>query len=58
MTSKALQTLKKDRDGFFLMVEGSQIDWAGHAHDVAWAMKDSEAFHQAVEKVLRFGRKR
>ena len=57
MTSKALQTLKKDRDGFFLMVEGSQIDWAGHAHDAAWAMKDAEAFHQAVEKVLRFAAK-
>ena len=26
-TNKALDILKKDKDGFFLMVEGSQIDW-------------------------------
>lgn len=30
LTDMALQVLEKDRDGFFLMVEGSQIDWAGH----------------------------
>ncbi len=27
MTNKALKTLKKDKDGFFLFVEGSKIDW-------------------------------
>ncbi|MBX4383406.1 alkaline phosphatase, partial [Mycobacterium tuberculosis] len=44
MTETAIDTLKKNKNGFFLMVEGSQIDWAGHANDAAWAMKDSEAF--------------
>lgn len=57
MTISALDILKKDKDGFFLMVEGSQIDWAGHDNDAAWAMKDSEAFELAVEKAVEFAKK-
>lgn len=57
MTSSALEVLKKDKDGFFMMVEGSQIDWAGHDHDAAWAMKDAEAFEQAVEEAVDFAKK-
>ncbi|SDW72485.1 alkaline phosphatase [Paenibacillus sp. PDC88] len=57
MTETALKVLDKDKDGFFLMVEGSQIDWAGHDHDAAWAMKDSEAFEKALESVLEFAKK-
>lgn len=57
MTETALKVLNKDKDGFFLMVEGSQIDWAGHDHDAAWAMKDSEAFEKALESVLEFAKK-
>jgi len=34
MTQKALDCLELNPSGFFLMVEGSQIDWAGHAHDL------------------------
>lgn len=54
MTETAIQILQKDKKGFFLMVEGGQIDWAGHANDAAWAMKDIEAFEQAVERVKEF----
>ena len=57
MTTAAIEVLKKDKDGFFMMVEGSQIDWAGHAHDAAWAMKDSEAFEQAVEAAVEFAKR-
>ena len=35
MTAKAIEMLSKNDDGFFLMVEGSQVDWAGHANDVS-----------------------
>nr|WP_274378705.1 alkaline phosphatase [Desulforamulus profundi] len=31
MTAKAIEVLSKDKDGFFLMVEGSKVDWAAHA---------------------------
>jgi alkaline phosphatase len=57
MTKKAIQTLDKSKKGFFLMVEGSQIDWAGHAHDAAWAMKDTAAFELAVKEAIQFAKK-
>lgn len=57
MTDAAINVLKKDKDGFFLMVEGSQIDWAGHAHDAAWAMTDAAAFEDAVETAVEFAKK-
>ncbi|WP_228460280.1 alkaline phosphatase [Cytobacillus dafuensis] len=56
MSQKALDVLKKDKNGFFLMIEGSQIDWAGHANDAAWAMKDIEAFENALKEVLEFAK--
>lgn len=57
MTTAAIDVLSKDKDGFFLMIEGSQIDWAGHDNDAAWAMKDTEAFEDAVEAALDFAEK-
>lgn len=57
MSEKAIQVLNRNKDGFFLVIEGSKIDWAGHVHDAAWAMKDTEAFEAAVEKVLAFAKK-
>lgn len=54
MTEISIDLLSQDKDGFFLMVEGSQIDWAGHANDPVWAMKDVEAFEEAVEVALNF----
>ena len=57
MTEVALKVLEKNKEGFFLMVEGSQIDWAGHDNDAAWAMKDIEAFEEALAKVLEFAKK-
>ncbi|MFC5711962.1 alkaline phosphatase [Thalassorhabdus alkalitolerans] len=54
MTSSAIDVLSQNEDGFFLMVEGSQIDWAGHANDAAWAMSDTEAFEEAVMEAIDF----
>ncbi|WP_101843614.1 alkaline phosphatase [Halobacillus sp. Marseille-P3879] len=56
MTSTAIDSLSQDEDGFFLMVEGSQIDWAGHAHDAAWAMNDTAAFEKAVEEAIEYAK--
>lgn len=33
LTAKAIEILSQDKDGFFLMVEGSQIDWMGHQNN-------------------------
>ncbi|WP_082684149.1 alkaline phosphatase [Lentibacillus amyloliquefaciens] len=54
MTETAIDTLEQDKDGFFLTVEGSQIDWAGHANDAAWAMSDTAAFEAAVQEAIEF----
>ncbi|MCY8632015.1 alkaline phosphatase, partial [Bacillus spizizenii] len=46
MTNTAIKKLSKDKDGFFLMVEGSQIDWAGHDNDIVGAMSEMDDFEQ------------
>lgn len=54
MTEKALDILNKNDDGFFLMIEGSQIDWAGHANDTEYLVSEIKDFDAAVKKVLEF----
>ncbi len=54
MTQVALNTLNKNENGFFLMVEGSQIDWGGHGNDILYALSEMEDFEQALAKVLTF----
>lgn len=58
MTSKALEILDDDPDGFFLIVEGSQIDWAAHGNDIAGVVSEMEGFTEAAERVLDFVRTR
>jgi alkaline phosphatase len=52
MTAAALESVEKDKDGFFLLVEGSQIDWASHRNDVAYQIGETLAFDEAVKVVL------
>lgn len=54
MTGKALELLSKNENGFFLMVEGSQVDWAAHANDPATMIDEFLAFDEAVGKALAF----
>jgi alkaline phosphatase len=54
MTAKAIELLSQDPDGFFLMVEGSQIDWAGHANDPAYMVTDFIAFDDAFKVAYDF----
>jgi len=57
MTNKAISTLSKDKDGFFLMVEGSKVDWAAHANDPVGVISDVLAFDAAVKEALDFAKK-
>jgi alkaline phosphatase len=57
MTRKAIGLLSRDPDGFFLMVEGSQVDWACHANDPAYLLSELLAFDRAVGVALDFARK-
>ncbi|MGM0903620.1 MAG: alkaline phosphatase [Bacillota bacterium] len=57
MTNAAISRLSKDKDGFFLMVEGSQIDWAGHDNDIVGAMSEMEDFEKAFNAAIEFAKK-
>lgn len=51
---KALNVLSKNRKGFFLMIEGSEIDWAGHANLGDMLIDETLDFDKTVGKVLDF----
>lgn len=51
MTLKAIQLLKATNKPYFLMVEGSQIDSGGHAHDKYYNAHEAIAFEKAVASV-------
>jgi len=53
-TQKAIELLDRNRRGFFLMVEGSQIDWGGHAKDAQYALEETLDFDLAVGVALKF----
>ncbi|RWR04150.1 alkaline phosphatase [Siminovitchia fortis] len=57
MTKKAIDTLSKDKDGFFLFIEGSKVDWAAHANDTIGIISDVLAFDDAVNEALKFAKK-
>ncbi|KGN99949.1 alkaline phosphatase [Porphyromonas macacae] len=54
MTGKAISLLNQDGDGFFLMVEGSKVDWAAHANDPVGIVSDFLAFDKACKVALDF----
>ncbi|MGD9021484.1 MAG: alkaline phosphatase, partial [Lysobacterales bacterium] len=54
MTASALQSLADHPGGFFLLVEGSQIDWAGHGNSIPGVISEMEDFMAAVQVVLDF----
>lgn len=57
MTGKAIELLAAQPRGFFLMVEGSQVDWACHANDPAHLVSDLLAFDDAVRVALDFAQR-
>ena len=55
-TAKALEMLDNEK-GFFLMVEGSQIDFACHTNDSANLVDEMRDFNDAIEVALDFAEK-
>ncbi|MDR1427287.1 MAG: alkaline phosphatase [Bifidobacteriaceae bacterium] len=51
MAKGALNVLAKDDDGFFLMVEGGAVDWAGHANQTTRVIEEQIEFNEAVEAI-------
>ena len=54
MTVKALDVLSKDPDGFFLMIEGGQIDWASHSNDAATTLHEMLKFDETIQYVYEW----
>ncbi len=55
-TSKAIEVLSKNRKGFVLMVEGSEIDDAGHANDTKMVYDEVLDMDRAVAVAYEFAR--
>ncbi len=56
-TKTALQTLSKNEKGFFMMVEGSQIDFACHESDSATMVAEMLDFDKTLRVALDFAQK-
>jgi alkaline phosphatase len=62
LTAKAIDVLNREgennkKGGFFLMVEGSQIDWACHDNNTAGVIRQTLLFDQAVKAAIDFAQK-
>lgn len=56
-SEKALEILSKNKKGFFLMIEGSQIDWAGHENAADTLIDETLDFDKAVGVALDYAKK-
>ena len=58
-TELGVEFLNKDaaKSGFFMMIEGSQIDWGGHNNDADYLISELIDFDDAVGKALDFAEK-
>lgn len=53
----AIQFLNSKNKGFFLMIEGSQIDWGGHANESDYIISEVLDFNKAIKEALDFAEK-
>lgn len=53
----AINILNRNCNGFFLMIEGSQIDWAGHDNDTQRIIAETIDFDNAVARAIAFARR-
>jgi len=54
-SKKAVNFLSRQADNpFFLMIEGSQIDWGGHANNSEYILTEMLDFNEAIKEVLKF----
>ncbi|KAJ4457566.1 putative alkaline phosphatase [Paratrimastix pyriformis] len=58
MTTKALGLLATNPKGFFVMVEGSQVDFASHANDARTLIGELLQYDEAAKVVLDWARQR
>lgn len=56
-TSTAIRLLNQNRKGFFMLIEGSQIDWGGHANQTEYITSEMRDFDKTIGAVLDFAKK-
>ena len=56
-TKIALEKLSRNENGFFIMIEGSQIDWGGHDNDFDYLVSEVLDFDKAVGEAFAFADK-
>lgn len=58
-TELGIQFLNKEanQSDFFMMIEGSQVDWGGHANDADYLISELIDFDDAIGKALDFAEK-
>ncbi|RPA60514.1 alkaline phosphatase [Aerococcus agrisoli] len=57
MVGNAIDRLNTGDQGFFLMVEGSQIDWAAHHQDIVGIISEIDDYAKAFETAIDFAKK-
>lgn len=58
MTRAAIHALEGTEEGFFLMVEGSKIDFGGHNNNLVQAVSEYMAFDEAFKVALDYAKNR
>ncbi|MGR9116159.1 MAG: alkaline phosphatase [Gammaproteobacteria bacterium] len=58
MSGKALEILSKNKQGFFLMIEAGQIDWAGHKNDTGLLLHEMLRIDETLHRVLDWAAQR
>ncbi|MEP2935828.1 MAG: alkaline phosphatase [Gilvibacter sp.] len=53
----AIENLSQNQDGFFLMIEGSQIDWGGHSNNADYLISELLDFDKTIGLVLEYAKK-
>ena len=53
-TETAVNILSQNKKGFFIMIEGSQIDWGGHQNNTGYLVREMLDFDQSIGKALEF----
>lgn len=53
-TQTALSILDQNKKGFFIMIEGSQIDWGAHQNNTIYVVNEMLDFDRSIGKALEF----
>ncbi|MBU4129202.1 MAG: alkaline phosphatase [Proteobacteria bacterium] len=58
MSAKAIEILSQNEQGFFLMIEAGQIDWAAHSNDAGLMLHEMFRLNETVNHILNWAENR